>query len=147
MIKFEIVKNSKNKNIKLPTRADSGSAGYDFYLPQDIEIKPQETVFVPTDIKVKMEKDMVLLLYIRSSIGIKRKVVLACGTGVIDSTYYENADNDGNIGFAFYNYGNEVQKFSAGERLMQGVFVKYYTTDNDAPLNKQRSGGFGSSGK
>jgi dUTPase len=30
---------------------------------------------------------------------------------------------------------------------MQGVFVKYLTTENDQPLNAQRQGGIGSSGK
>ena len=145
MIKFEKV-SYYNKDIKLPTRADKGSAGYDFYLNEDITINPKQTILVPTNIKVLMEEDMVLLLYIRSSVGIKKKVILSNNTGVIDSTYYNNKDNEGNICFALYNYGEEAQTLKMGERIMQGVFVKYYTTEDDMPINKERTGGIGSSG-
>lgn len=131
----------------IPTRSDNGSAGYDFYTPQDIVIKPGEAVLFKTNIKAQMLPDEVLLLYIRSSVGIKKHIVLSNGTGVIDSTYYGNPDNEGNIMCALYNYGTEEQIITAGDRVMQGVFVKYLTTDNDIVVNKQRTGGIGSSGK
>ena len=151
MRKFEIVNNqfrkTKKGEIKLPTRADVGSAGYDFYTPIDFTLKPGETKIIATDVKVNMNKNEVLLLFIRSSIGIKRNVILSNCVGVIDSTYYSNSDNDGNICGAFTNLGTEVQKFKAGDRVMQGVFVKYLTTKDDKPVSKQRTGGIGSSGK
>ena len=90
--------------------------------------------------------DEVLLLYVRSSVGIKRHCVLANGTGVIDSTYANNPDNDGNITIALTNVGDQVQYFNKGERVMQGVFVKYLITDHDCPLSNTRKGGIGSSG-
>lgn len=130
----------------LPTRADNGSAGYDFYLPKTINVFPGETVLIPTNVKVKMEQDEVLLLYVRSSIGIKRHCVLANGTGVIDSTYYNNPDNEGNITIALTNIGSNIETFNKGERVMQGVFVKYLITDDDKPLSSNRKGGIGSSG-
>ena len=131
----------------IPTRSDNGSAGYDFYTPQDIVIKPGEAVLFKTNIKAQMLPDEVLLLYIRSSVGIKKHIVLSNGTGVIDSTYYGNPDNEGNIMCALYNYGTEEQVITAGDRVMQGVFIKYLTTDNDIVISKQRTGGIGSSGK
>ena len=131
----------------LPTRADLGSAGHDFYTPIDLEIKPGEIVKFNTNIKVIMEPDEVLLLFVRSSIGIKKNLMLCNGTGVIDSTYYNNPDNEGNIIGALFNYGNETQYIKAGERVIQGVFVKYLITDNDKPLSDKRIGGVGSSGK
>ena len=130
----------------LPTRADRGSAGYDFYLPVDINILPGETILIPTNVKAYMQHDEVLLLYVRSSIGIKRHCVLANGTGVIDSTYYNNPDNNGNITIALTNVGKQVQTFNKGDRIMQGVFVKYLTTIDDQPLTRTRKGGIGSSG-
>lgn len=150
MRKFEIVRDEFRKtqgNITLPTRADKGSAGYDFYSPIDFEIKPGETKIVPTDVKAKMLTNEVLLLFVRSSIGIKKNIVLANGTGVIDSTYYSSEDNDGNICGAFTNLGTETQYFKVGDRLMQGVFLEYLTTVDDKPLNAERTGGIGSSGK
>ena len=150
MRKFEIVSapylNYIGK-IDLPTRSDKGSAGYDFYSPVDFTVQPGETVIIPTDIKAYMEQDEVLLLFVRSSIGIKKNIVLANGTGVIDSTYYENPNNDGNICGAFTNIGKEPQSFKQGDRIMQGVFMKYLTTADDKPINQQRLGGIGSSGK
>ena len=151
MRKFEFVQeNKRNFNIedlKLPTRSDKGSAGYDFYLPCDVNISPKGVATIPMDIKVKMEEDEVLMLYVRSSIGIKKQLMLMNGTGVIDSTYYNNETNDGNIMCALYNYGDSPQFLSKGERIMQGVFVKYLITEDDKPINEKRVGGIGSSGK
>ena len=145
MRKFEKV-NYDNSGI-LPTRNDKGSAGYDFYAPYSFTIQPHDAFIFKTNIKAQMEEDDVLLLYVRSSIGIKRQLMLCHGTGVIDATFYNNPDNEGNISCALYNYGDEAQTINAGERVMQGVFSKYLLTDDDKPLNKTRTGGIGSSGK
>ena len=42
-------------SIELPKRATRGSAGYDFYSPVDFELKPGETIKIPTGIRVYME--------------------------------------------------------------------------------------------
>lgn len=63
------------------------------------------------------------------------------------SAGYDFYDNEGNIIGALFNYGNETQVIKAGERVMQGVLFKYLTTDDDKPLNEERVGGIGSSGK
>lgn len=62
-------------------------------------------------------------------------------------SYYNNPDNEGDIICALYNYGKEPQHFEKGERIVQGVFVEYYAVDNSPVLNKERTGGIGSSGK
>ena len=36
------------ENIRLPKRATAGSAGYDFFSPLDFELKPGETIKIPT---------------------------------------------------------------------------------------------------
>lgn len=145
MRKFEKVSYCNNGII--PTRSDKGSAGYDFYTPTQLVIEPKQMVKFQTHIKVNMLEDEVLMLYVRSSIGIKKNLMLPNGTGVIDSTYYNNPDNEGNIIGALYNYGEETVVIEAGERVMQGVFMKYLVTDDDKPLNEERVGGIGSSGK
>lgn len=131
----------------IPIRADKGSAGYDFYTPKNIVLDPGDKIAVKTNIKVKMEEDEVLLLFVRSSIGIKKDLMLSNIVGVIDSTYYNNPNNEGNIICSLYNYGNQQQTIKAGERIVQGVFMKYLTTtENDVVLNAVRTGGIGSSG-
>jgi len=129
-------------NIKLPTRGDDRSAGYDFYAPDEVTIEPGCKVTVWTDVCSYMLPDEVLMLYVRSSIGIKKGLVLANGTGIIDSSYYPN-----NIGICLFNTSNIPVKILKGDRIAQGIFMKYLTADNDEVLNKTRKGGFGSSGR
>lgn len=145
MIKFAFVKDA-NENAKLPVRSTSGSAGYDFVTPVDFTLKPGEFFMVKTDIKAYMPKDIVLQIYPRSSMGIKKDVMLKNLTGIIDSDYADNPDNEGNIGIVLYNYGTEKREFKAGDRIAQGIFVKFFTVDDDT-ADGERTGGYGSTGK
>lgn len=131
--------------ITLPTRSDPRSAGYDFYSPVEITLQPWENKLVFTDVKACMNDNEVLMLYVRSSMG-KIPVVLANGTGIIDSSYFENPDNDGNIGFRLINQSDNPYAIHIGDRIGQGVFLEYLTVDNDNATGV-RTGGFGSSGR
>lgn len=135
------------KEITLPTRADPTSAGYDFYIPKDIKIMPNQRVVVFTDVKAYMQPDEVLKMYIRSSKATKDGLMLTLNVGIIDASYYGNDDNDGNIGIPLVNTTGTTVELKAGERVAQGIFVKYLTTDNDECLADTRVGGYGSSGK
>lgn len=144
---FEVVSDKYRKNsgdIKLPTRSDPRSAGYDFYSPIDLVIKPGENKLFFTDVKAFMQPDEVLMLYVRSSMG-KIPVMISNNTGIIDSSYYNNESNNGNIGFRLINFGQEDFIIHIGDRIGQGIFIKYLTTDNDNTTG-MRCGGFGSSG-
>lgn len=148
---FEIVRDEFRKNkevdIKLPIRADKGSAGYDIYTPITVEIQPNHQVLIWTDVKTYMQEDEVLYIHVRSSIGVKKGLRMANVTGIIDSTYYENQNNDGNIGICLKNTSDKVVILEAGERIAQGVFHKYLVADNDEVMDEERKGGFGSSGQ
>lgn len=146
---FEIVSdkfidNVLKEDIILPKRATNNSAGYDFFLPKDLNVLPQETVAIKTYIKAYMEEDEVLLIYIRSSLGVKKNLMLKNQTGVIDSDYYNNVDNDGNIIVNLINIGNEEVKLIQDERFIQGIFVKYLKVDYEDFPRKKRLGGLGS---
>jgi len=131
----------------LPTRADARSAGYDFYAPIDIIVPPQGKTLLWTNVKAYMQEDEVLQIYPRSSMGIKKGLMLSNTVGIIDSSYYGNPDNDGNIGLALLNTSGKGITIKAGERIAQGIFIKYLRADNDETLHEERTGGFGSSGK
>lgn len=144
---FEVVKDECRKNggdIKLPTRATEHSAGYDFYSPVDVVIQPNESVMIWTDVKAHMYYDNVLILNVRSSMG-KHPIMIANTQGWIDSDYYNNDSNDGNIGFRLFNLGTMPYEIKAGDRIGQGMFVKYGTIKNDTASAK-RIGGTGSTG-
>lgn len=132
---------------ELPKRKTQGSACYDFYLTEDITVPANGfTNLIKTDIKAYMPEDEVLLLFTRSSVGLFKHITLANGTGIIDSDYYGNETNDGNIGFVLQNNGNESQTFKAGDRVVQGMFVRYGVIDDD-DCNDKRTGGTGSTDK
>lgn len=146
---FEIVKdkfldNVLKEDIILPKRATNNSAGYDFFLTKDFNIKPNESIAIKTYIKAYMEEDEVLLIHIRSSLGVKKNLMLKNQTGVIDSDYYNNVDNDGNIIVNLINTGNEEVNLIQDERFIQGIFVKYLKVDDEDFPRKKRLGGLGS---
>ena len=147
---FEIVneefRKHPNVEIQLPIRGDSRSAGYDIRTPIRIELQPNERVLVFTDIKAYMLPDEVLEIHVRSSIGVKKNIVLSNITGIIDSSYYGNPSNDGNIGLTLWNTSDKVQVLEANERVCQGIFKKYLVASNDNIVNNERTGGFGSTG-
>lgn len=148
---FEIVKEEYRKHpnidIQKPKRGTKDSAGYDICTPVEIRIPAGGiSEAVQTDIKAYMLEDEVLEIYPRSSLGFKKGLMLINTVGVIDSDYYSNKDNDGNIGFKLKNLTDEEVIIEAGEKIIQGIFSKYLKTDDDNTL-EERTGGIGSTGK
>ena len=129
-------------SIKMPNRATKYSAGYDIYCPIDITLKSNETIKIPTGLRCKMDGDIVLLIYPRSSLGFKYRMMLENTVGVIDADYY-NSDNEGHIMIKFTNHGSKDLTIKKGTAFAQGIFMKYYlTVDDDS--NEIRNGGIGS---
>lgn len=146
---FEKV-NRIDGDIKLPERSTVCSAGYDFFALQDIMIPGNNTVtYVKTGIKIKMAEDEFLMLCNRSSNPKKKELVLMNGVGIIDSDYYNNPDNDGEICFAFSSLNPTGSFIKQGEKIGQGIIMKYLKTENDFSSNPkvERVGGFGSTDK
>lgn len=131
--------------VELPQRKTARSAGYDLAAAAAVVVEPGRVALVPTGLKAYMGPDEVLLLTLRSSLAVKRGLMLANGVGVIDSDYADNPDNEGQILVALANAGAAPVTISAGERIAQGIFVTYLTTDDDAAAG-DRQGGFGSTG-
>lgn len=142
---FEKVKRVRDIDFELPKRSTKYSAGYDFINPERAVIEPNKIAYVKTGIKANMYRNEALILANRSSNPKKKGLVLANGIGLIDADYYNNEDNEGEIAFAFMNIANEPITIEAGEKLGQGFFIEYLTTENDI-ADGERAGGFGSTG-
>lgn len=127
---------------KLPIRSSKLTAGYDIFLLEDLELKPNESVKLPTGIKSYFLDDEVLLILVRSSMGFKYCIKLVNQVGVIDADYYNNKNNEGHIFVKVKNEGNEVVKFMAGEAIVQGIFMKYLTTGSDLNLDLERGSSY-----
>lgn len=144
--KHREVPTTKNHAVLMPCRGSKHSAGYDFHATHDLELLPGEKVFFWTDIKAYMLDDEVLKLYPRSSFGIKKDLKLKNTVGIIDSDYYSNADNDGNIGICLWNFGDRTRYIKKGEATAQGIFEKFLEADN-CNTEETRTGGIGSTDK
>ena len=130
--------------LRLPKRATKGSAGYDFFTPFQVVLNPNETVKIPTGIRVRMDESWVLKLYPRSGLGFKFRLQLNNTVGIIDSDYYYS-DNEGHIFAKITNDSKDgkVVCIEKGTGFMQGIFVEYGITEDD-DADAIRNGGFGS---
>ncbi len=142
---FEIVTSFLDKNINIPVRKTARSAGYDIESAEDVTIAPGDMVKIATGLKAYMQDDEYLGIHIRSSLGINRQLMLANCQGVIDADYYNNPDNEGHIIIAIRNMDDEPMTINKGDRIAQGIFYRYLTTDDDM-AEGDRTGGFGSTG-
>lgn len=135
------------ENLELPKRATSGSAGYDFKAPFSFELKPGQTIKIPTGIRVKIDEGWWLGCLPRSGLGFKYRFQLNNTMGVIDSDYY-NSDNEGHIFAKITNDSNEGKTVSvdAGSGFLQAIFIPYGITYSD-DTKGVRNGGMGSTGK
>lgn len=143
---FEVAKGFEELGVNLPVRGTKFSAGYDFECVEEIIIEPNKIKLVKTGIKAYMKEDEFLALFVRSSIPLKRGLIMANSTGIVDSDYYNNPGNDGHIMFQLMNITEEDILIEKGERIGQGIFQKYFVIDEDNSSG-MRENGFGSTGK
>ena len=142
--RFEYISTSA-KDFDLPTRATKHSSGYDFHSPIDCVIGPGETTFFSLEVKCSIKDNEFLMVVPRSSLGFKgtNHITLTNTVGIIDSDYYNNPSNEGVIGLKLHNFGPEPFIIHKNDKVVQGIFVKFDTTDDDN-VNNERIGGFGS---
>ena len=129
--------------IKLPNRATTGSAGYDFYNPHPFVLAPGRSIIIPTGIRAKINPGWFLMIVPRSSLGFKYGMKLENTCGIIDSDYYCSS-NEGHIMIKI-----SVEKelyLEANDRFAQGILLPYGVVMNDHEKGVIRDGGFGSTG-
>jgi len=126
------------RRVGLPTRATRKSAGYDFQTPFAVDAKAGDVVRIPLLVKVEgMPEGVVLLLFNRSGLSLKRKLRLDNAVGVVDADYPD--------GIVFQATAGEDIKLAPGDRICQGIFFCYLHVEGDA-AKEERTGGFGSTG-
>lgn len=109
-------------------------------LTKQYKLKP---TLVPTGIKCQLADDEYLQLEVRSSCPLKYWLILANGVGIIDADYYNNPDNEGEIFFQIINLSPISIQLKKGDKIGQGIILKYNITEDDAAAG-ERNGGFGS---
>jgi len=139
-------------SIKLPERGTGDAAGYDLFAPYPIRLKPGESLMVWTDVKCDIPEGKFLDLRPRSSSGgkptqaVNPQIILRNTVGTVDSNYYSNPSNDGNMGLFLKNVGEAIWEAPCGAAIVQGVVKDYYVSTDDTTTD-ERVGGFGSTDK
>lgn len=146
MVKFEKILKYADKDILYPKRSTENSAGYDFFAPETVILPAKSLTRIMTGIKCELRPYMYLMLANRSSNPSKKNLFLANGVGIVDADYYNNSDNEGEIGFEFYNNSDEDIVIEKNEKIGQGIISRYIITEDDN-ASGSRNGGFGSTGK
>lgn len=141
----KILKIKTNNNS--PEYKTKYSAGMDIYSSNknDIIIKSGEIAKIETGLYIEIPEGFFAAIYPRSSTGVKRQLMLANSTGIIDSDYR------GEIKLFFYNFGNDIQTIKNGERLAQMVIQPYEKVQiekvDELCESERGEGGIGSTGK
>lgn len=133
--------------LELPKRATKGSAGYDILAPLSFTLAPNETIKIPTGIRVKISDGWFLGVFPRSGLGFKYRLQLNNTVGIIDADYYDSS-NEGHIFIKMTNDSNEGMTLSI-EQLQgfaQGIFLPFGIVEDDSCENV-RDGGMGSTDK
>ena len=146
-IQLKILDPRIGDSIPLPEYATEGSAGMDLRAALDAttEIKPGETILVPTGIAIYVEDpNMAAIVLPRSGLGHKHGIVLGNLVGLIDSDY------QGQLFVSCWNRGDESFTIEIGDRLAQLVIVPVIQADfevvDDFVSTDRGVGGFGHSG-
>jgi dUTP pyrophosphatase len=146
-VELKILDPRLGKEIPLPQHATPGSAGMDLRACMDapIEIRPGETVLIPTGLAIHIsDPGLAATILPRSGLGHKHGIVLGNLVGLIDSDY------QGQLFVSTWNRGHEPFTINVGERIAQLVFVPVVQVDFDIvdefETSERGEGGFGHSG-
>lgn len=131
-----------------PVRGSEQAAGWDLHADLEsqsyITLVPGEYRKISTGIAIALPQGTFGAVYPRSGMATKRGLVLANGTGIIDSDYR------GPLIVALKNTSNEIQKVEHGERIAQIVVTPYcpvvFKETDSIGTTARGEGGFGSTG-
>lgn len=132
-------------SIPLPTYHTSESAGFDIASSVDIIIQPGEVVKIPTGLVIAAPKGHFLLIAARSSLPLKKGLMMANGIGVVDPDY---AGPNDQVHIIVHNFTSQPVEVKKGERLAQGIFIQFEQAqwEEVEVIRKSDRGGIGSTG-
>jgi len=135
------------RDMDLPRRATSGSAGLDLRACLDVPLtlEPGKSELVPTGIAIHLaDPGLAAMLLPRSGLGHKHGIVLGNLVGLIDSDY------QGEVKVSVWNRGERAYTIQPGDRIAQMVVVPVVQVDfdivEDFEASARGAGGFGSTG-
>lgn len=142
MVKLQI---TVNEGVEAPSYAHEGDAGLDLRVSEDVVLEPGETKKVGTGISMAIPKGNVGKVFMRSGFATRANIMLANGTGIIDSGYR------GEIMLPLFNASDSTKSIPRGERVAQIIIEPYVACEleivDELDDTERGTGGFGSSGR
>jgi dUTP pyrophosphatase len=160
------MKLSRIRDVKLPTRGTSRSAGIDFYIPKfnarfvhdlrvkndsfieilenEVELKPHERILIPSGIKLSVPKGHMFAAYNKSGVATKKGLDILAA--VCDEDY------QGELHISLYNTANNYISIFEDEKIVQFILIPvlYESIEEVAienlysEITERSDGGFGS---
>ena len=136
-----------NSKVQLPKYKTDGSSGMDLmaFIEKPINLKPQESVLIPTGISIAIPEDTEIQIRPRSGLAAKSSISVLNTPGTIDSDYR------GEIKIILFNHGKEEFVINNNERIAQMILMPIIKAEfeevENLPKTLRGSGGFGSTGK
>lgn len=133
------------EGVILPEYKTEGAGCFDLYAPEDVCIEGMDlSVKIPLGIAVEIPEGYVMLLMMRSSMGVHTSLRMSNAVGVIDSDYR------GEISCIVDNVTTDEYVIEQGERIAQAMIVQYprieFIEVDSLSETKRGTGGFGSTG-
>lgn len=135
-----------DKTLPKPEYQTSGAVAFDLYVRVKTIVKPFAPTIVPLNVIIKTPPSHVLILAARSSLPLKKNLIVANSIGIIDQDYCGEKDE---IGLQVINFTQKDVVVEKGERIAQAMLFKISKADvfNFVTTMSNRSrGGFGSTG-
>lgn len=135
-----------DQTLAKPKYQTKGSVAFDLYARKKTTVKPFSPIIIPLNLVVEVPNGYLLLLAARSSLPLKKSLIVANSVGIIDQDYSGEKDE---LGLQVLNFSNQKVVVKKGERIAQAILVKIEKAGQFIAvkkMNKKSRGGFGSTG-
>ena len=133
-------------SVRLPEYQTPGAAGFDLAASEDVVVAPHAIALVPTGLVIAVPDGYFLGVFARSSMPLRRGLIVSNGVGVIDADYCGTTDE---IKIQVLNVIGDPVTIRAGDRIAQGLFIPVARASWDETNDDLRAGsrgGFGATG-
>lgn len=132
-------------DVELPEAKTNGAAGFDLAAGEDSIIRPREHKLVRTGLAVACPNGYYLSVSPRSSLFKNYGLIMVNSPGILDQDY---CGNDDEVLLSLYNLTDKTARISKGDRLCQGVFLRYLRVSFEEveDMGAKSRGGYGSTG-
>ena len=122
-----------------------GAAAFDLAARDEVVIGPREIRLVATGLVIEAPPGHFLAIVARSSLPLKKGLVVANAVGVVDRDYCGPADE---VKVQVMNVGEQPVTIARGERIAQGLILPVTRVEFEevGTIAADSRGGFGSTG-